>query len=132
MAALPKVGERAEVASVVLTVNSVERKDELNKYQKAEAGSEFVIVDVLIENTWTEEEPYNPYYFSVKDGTGVESSVEMNMERGALQSGDLIPGDKVKGTVVFKVAKGATGLVMTYEPLVLAGGYRPLRIDLGE
>ena len=131
-ASLPTVGQRVEEASVALTVNSVDRADALSTFQKADDGTEYVIVDVLIENPWTDEEPYSPFYFKVKDDTGVESTTELFTGQGALHSGKLTPGDKVKGKVAFKVAKGASGLVMTYEPLVLFGGYKPIRIALDQ
>lgn len=129
-AGLPGVGERVETTGVAMTVNSVERKDALSSFQEAEAGNEYLIVDVLVENTADVEEPYNPFYFKVKDGNGVESSIEMNTGQGSFKSGKLPPGDKVKGTVAFKVTKGASGLVITYEPLVIFGGYKPIRIRL--
>jgi hypothetical protein len=69
-------------------------------------------------------------YFKVKDADGYEYNATLNSGDNALKSGDLAQGDKVRGIVAFEVPTGAAGLILSYEPLVIAGGYDPIRIAL--
>lgn len=50
----------------------------------------------------------------------------------SFKSGNLPKGDKVRGNVAFEVAPDAKGFVLTYQPLVILGGFQPIRIDLGQ
>lgn len=47
-----------------------------------------------------------------------------------MKSGKLMKGDKARGNVAFEVKKGTTGWVVIYEPLVILGGYEPIRVSL--
>ena len=47
-----------------------------------------------------------------------------------MQSGDLKAGDLARGHVAFEIPKTATGLMVSYQPLVLFGGYETLSVDL--
>lgn len=129
-ATLPTIGERAEAAGVALTIKRVERMAALNEDQVAGAGREYAVADVLIENTSSQNKPYSPFDFTVKDTSGVESQGVVTINDGSLFEGTLTPGDTVRGTVAFKVAKGAT-LRLTYAP-VAGGRGLGLRIDLGQ
>lgn len=127
-----KVGDRAEAGGVALTVVSVQRLSSLGQFQKAKAGREFLVAEVVIETTRDKEAPYNPLYFKVKDGEGVEKNSTLNSLDNALKSGSLANGDKVRGTVVFDVSQGAKGLVLAYEPMVIGGGFKPIKVSLDE
>jgi hypothetical protein len=123
------VGARVEQGVIALTVAKVGRKDELGALKPKE-GNEYVIAEVVIETVDGNPAPYNPFYFKVKDGSGVEYNSTLNIEANALKSGDLPKGDKVRGTVAFEVPKGVSGLILYYEPLVI-GSPGPIRIALG-
>lgn len=127
---IAKVGERAESAGLALTVSKVERKKDLDVISKAKAGNVFVVADVLIENTAKDKAPYNTLYFKVKSGDGYEYNAAITALPNQLKSGDLTTGDKVRGIVAFEVPEGAKGLVVSYEPLVILGGYKPIRVAL--
>jgi len=49
-----------------------------------------------------------------------------------LKAGTLRKGDKARGNVAFEVGTNAKGFTVRYEPLVLFGGYQPIRIGLGQ
>lgn len=131
VSALGAVGERREAGGIGLTVIAVEYKAELSSFQKAEPGKLFVVVEVLIENISRDTTPYNPFYFKVKDADGFEYTIAFSTAENTLKSGELPQGDKARGTVAFSVNEAATGLVLSYEPLVLLGGYEPIKIALG-
>lgn len=125
-----KVGDRVEAGDIALTANAVERVASLSQFQKAESGKTFVTVDVTIENVARESAPYNPLYFKVKDADGFEYNATLNTGDQSLKSGDLKQGDKARGVVAFEVPESATGLIMSYEPLVVMGGYEAIEIAL--
>jgi hypothetical protein len=66
----------------------------------------------------------------VKDSDGYEYNTTLFTREPSLKSGDLPKGDKVKGFVAFEVRSTSKGMVLSYEPLVLFGGYEPIRIAL--
>jgi len=126
-----KVGERSEAGGVTLTVEKVERRTELGQFQKAKAGREFLIAEVVIETTGRDEAPYNPMYFKLKNDKGNEHNASVvNALSDSLKSGKLPKGEKVRGTVAFDIEQGETGLVLRYEPMVIAGGYKAIKVAL--
>jgi hypothetical protein len=125
-----KVGDRVESAGVALTVLKVAKSPEAGQFLKADPGKVYVLADVTIENSGRDKEPYNPLYFKVKDSSGFEYSSSITGPDKALQSGELATGEKARGIVAFEVDEKATGLVMSYQPLVLAGGYEIIRVAL--
>ncbi len=127
---LAKVGQRVETKGIAFTVNKVTKADQIGDFQKAKAGSTYVIVDVTIENVSADKAPYNLFYFRVKDADSFEYSATINVSNDALKSGELAKGEKVRGTVATEVPAAAKGLVLSYAPLVVVGGYT-IRVDLG-
>jgi hypothetical protein len=128
--ALAKVGDRAESGGIALTVVMVERKAAMNDFMKAKDGNTYLIAEVVIESIDRDKAPYNPFYFKVKDSDGREYTMTINIADDSLKSGDLAKGEKVRGTVAFEVKKEAAGLVMSYEPIVIFGGYSPIKVAL--
>lgn len=125
-----KVGERREAGGVALTAMKVEKAKEIGTFQKAKEGKMYLLVEVLLETTGRDEAPYNPIYFKVKDADGFEYNVTISTADNTLKSGKLTAGEKVRGVVTFEVPEQASGLVLSYEPIVLLGGYEPIRIAL--
>jgi len=125
------VGQRVESGGIALTVEKVERRSELVRYQDVPTGREFLVAEVLIETTGHDEAPYNPLYFMVKNDEGVEHSASVvNPLPDSLKSGKLERGQKIRGTVVFEIEQGGTGLVLSYEPTGIGGEYKVIRVDL--
>lgn len=117
--AVAKVGDRTELNGTALTVTKVDRAAELGQFNKAKDGNEFVVAEVVIENTGADKIPYNPLYFKVKDADGFETDAELIAGDQSLKSGELAKGEKARGNVAFEVKKGTKGLVMEYKPLVI-------------
>jgi hypothetical protein len=130
LSAIGAVGERREAGGIALTVAKVEHVAKLGDFQKAKAGNEFIIAEVILETTGRDKAPYNPFYFKVKDGDGFEYTTALNIQGNALKSGELGQGEKVRGTVAFEVKKDVAGLVLSYEPIVILGGYEPIKVAL--
>lgn len=82
------------------------------------SGNEYVKVQVTIQNNSKGEASYNTFDWKLQDSKGVikdVSSVAYSVD-GALNSGQLAPGGKVVGFLVFEVPTGDSGLTLRYEP----------------
>jgi len=114
-----KAGDVIEFESKKVTVTSVERNwNSGNEYITPESGNEFVKVQVSIENNSSSEASYNTFDWKLQDSKGVikdVASVAFSVD-GALSSGDLAPGGKVAGFLVFEVPTGDTALTLRYSP----------------
>jgi hypothetical protein len=125
------LNERVERGGIALTVLSVSKMDKIDIWTPSE-GNIFLVIDVLIENVSRDEEtPYNALYFSVKDSQSFEYSSSFVYPDPSIKNGNLPKGDKVRGFVAFEVLNTASEYVVTYEPLVIFGGYEPIRVNLG-
>lgn len=126
------VGDRVENGGIALTVNNVTFDDEIDNFLSAASGNIYLVLDVTIENTDDDEGTYNLLYFKVKDADGYEYSASISAPEPNLSAGDLVAGDKVRGNVAFEVKEDATGIILTYEPLVLFGDDASIRVNLGD
>src|SRR4030095_5726005 len=68
----------------------------------------------------------------MKDSNNFEYSISFVSPDPSLKSGTLPLGGKVRGNVAFEVGSSAKGFILTYKPLVVLGGYEPIRINLQE
>jgi hypothetical protein len=123
------VGERVESAGIAVTVQAVSRTPSLGTLFKAKSGNTYVVLDTTIENTGRDVAPYNPLYFKLKDGAGFEYNSALGGEQ-SLKSGELKQGELARGQVAFEVPAGASGLSVSYQPVVIFGGYQVIRIGL--
>lgn len=125
-----RVGQRREASGIALTVNTVAKVPAFSQFLRAAANKTYLNLDVTIETTSRDTAPYNPLYFKVKDADGVEYTTAFGGDDRALKGGSLPRGERVRGTVPFEVPVAARGFVMTYEPVVILGGYQPIRVAL--
>lgn len=125
------LGERIEKGGIALTVLNASKTNDVG-FLEPKSGNTYLVIEVLIENVSRDDEtPYNMMYFSVKDESGYEYQTAMSSPDPSLSSGTLIKGDKVRGFVAFEVLNTSTQYVVTYNPLVILGGYEPIRINIG-
>jgi len=124
------INEPIEMSGIVLTVLDATKMDRID-YFTPDPGNIFLVIDVSIENVnRANETPYNPLYFSVKDSENYEYNASFFSPNPSLKSGTLPKGAKVRGFVAFEVRSTSKGFVVTYKPLVILGGYAPIRISL--
>lgn len=128
--AIAKIGERVESSGIALTINGVSKAESMGQFLKAGDGKTYLIADVTVENAGRDKAPYNPLYFKVKDSDGYEYNAGMSIDDKALKSGELAGGEKARGTVAFTVPKAGKGFVVSYQPMVILGGYQTIRVAL--
>ena len=114
-----KVGQPVENGGVALTVISTTLTSQIDQATPAGAGEAYLVADVLFENVSSDKVSYDVIFFSVLDANGVEYISSRVAPAPALKSGDLMPGDKVRGNVAFKMTAAATGLAIKYQPVVM-------------
>lgn len=108
-------GEEAILGKGAITVTSVE-KSQGSEYDKPATGKEFVIVHVKIENKGNDNLSYNPYYFKMQNSQGQQENTTFTTidKDTTLNSGELIPGGTVEGTLAFEETVGDAGLILVY------------------
>jgi hypothetical protein len=126
---IAQIGDRVEAGGIALTINGASTVSTID-FMTAAEGKTYLVVDALLENVSRETAPYNPLYFSVKDADGFQHNSTLVAPDPSLKSGELPLGDRVRGNIAFEIPAGATGLVLTYEPLVILGGYEPIRVSV--
>jgi len=110
------VGEFAQLDGAKMKVVRVERSAGA-EFDKPKDGMEYIIVFVEIMNTGTENLSYNPYYFGMINKNGQVESQTFSMidSETSLESGELLSGGSIEGTVVFEQLIGDTDLYLQYE-----------------
>lgn len=108
-------GEVGILGDSAVTVTKVE-KSQGNSWNNPSSGKEFVIVYVTIENRGNSNLSYNPYDFKMQNSQGQQESMTFTTidQDTELNSGELIPGGKISGTITFEQPKGDTGLTLIY------------------
>ncbi len=109
-------GEEAILGNGAITVTQVERSQG-EQYNKPASGKEYVIVHVKIENKGDSNLSYNPFYFKMQNSQGQQENYTITVginDDTQLNSGELIPGGSVEGTMVFEEPIGDTGLILVY------------------
>lgn len=111
------VGDKIKIDDYTMTVNKIERNwQSPADYDKPEAGKEYVLAEVTITNEGKSSIPYNTFDFKMQDSDGVQKTETYTMATSKLNSGDLAPGGKVTGNLVYDAVKDATGLKLLFSP----------------
>ena len=112
-----KIGEKAKDENIVVTVNS-KRETEVIKDRKAEENRTFLILNITIENTGTDNLSYSPYSFAVQDENGYlfEEHYTTTYLENAFESGHLQPGQEYQGEISFEISKSSENIEMWYSP----------------
>lgn len=110
------VGETVKYKGVEMTVTKVEKSNG-SDFDKPKDGKEFVIVTVKIKNGNNDKLAYNPFYFKIQNSKGqVEDQAFTTINTdNSLQSGDLVAGGEVEGTIAFEEPIGDAGMLLQYQ-----------------
>jgi hypothetical protein len=100
-----------------ITIISAARTDAVTTtaFATAAKNGSYLMLDVLWE-TEAGKTSSNPFYFSAKDANGRKADLNLFADN-QLGSGDVLPGDKIRGFIAFDIAPGAS-TVMISTPLM--------------
>lgn len=109
-----KVGEEVKVGNIAIKVNKVQ-KCLGDDYVKPMIGNEFVIVTVEEKNlSQNSNIDYNEAYYQIQNSKGQIKGLATNAFDRRLDSGRLVPGGEVDGTLTFEVPKDDPELTLIY------------------
>jgi hypothetical protein len=116
--AVYSVNDPATIGDQTLTVTGVQRNyNSGNQYVKPDAGKEYVVVSVTIQNNGSDQVSFTTYDFQVQDSNGVQKTEAfVTGVENQLQSGNLAPRGKVSGNLAYEVPKEDTGLKLIFKP----------------
>lgn len=112
------VNEPITIGDQTLTVTSVQRNFNTgNEFSQPQAGKEYVIVTVKLENNSKSQISFNTFDFQIQDSNGVlKNEGFITGVQNPLNSGNLAPGGKVTGNLGFEVQKDDAGLKLVFKP----------------
>lgn len=110
------MGENATIDGVKMTPVSAERKASLSEYETAASGKQYLVVNVQLENTAKDTKPYNVFNFKVQTVSGQVIDAGFQSAGNPINSGDLVAGGKVAGSVVFEVPVETGHQYMIWKP----------------
>lgn len=113
------VGEAADINGTVVTVTSG-YKTYGTEFIKPKTGYEYIVIFVKIQNKGTNTITYNPFDFKMQNGKGQILDCGIFTPDGftRLDSGELLAGGEVEGTISFEEPVNVNGLILIYKPSV--------------
>ncbi len=122
-------GEENSLDGATITLTKVTRSAG-SDFSKPKEGNEFIIVEVTIKNTGTENLSYNPFNFKMRNSKGQMTDMTISLldQDTALESGELAAGGSVTGTMVFEQPKGDSALVLVYQSNMFLSDYIAFKI----
>lgn len=126
------IGETVNVDDLQIVINEV-KEIPGTQYFEPEEGKRFILVDLTLDNLGSDDFIVSSLlFFALKDDTGQEYSISISgltASEGKSPDGTIIPGDKLRGQLVYEIPIEASGLVLIFEPNLL--GSSSVRFDLG-
>ena len=111
------VGDKVKLGDYAMKVTKVSYSNG-TQYDKPKSGNVYVTVMVAIFNNGDSQISYNPYDFSLQNSNGQVSDITITTidNNTALNSGELVAGGKVNGSLTFEAPKNDKKLVLRYQP----------------
>ncbi len=109
-------GESAIVDGMKMTVNEVTKATSLGEFSNAESGKTFVVITVTVENVSDRAKPYNGFDFRIQTAGGQVLDQAFESQEPRLGSGDIVPGGKVTGKVVFETPVESAPQYIIWKP----------------
>lgn len=111
-AALPT--NQAQVGNLLLTVNGA--ATHIDDLFPAEAGTHYVAVDITALNTGDKTYSLNRFNFRLKDSDKFTAEPAIsNGPEPTIGSHDMVPGQEVRGYIVFKIGDTRTPIELQYQ-----------------
>jgi hypothetical protein len=119
------VGDSVEVRGIRTTLNKVRTLPTTDLDQPLESPDNlFVATDLTFENTSDKTVAVSSLLeFVLKDEDGYSASQTIHSEQRELAEGDIAPGDKSSGEIVYEVPPESKGLQLDYNPFLIGEIY---------
>ncbi|WP_066638551.1 DUF4352 domain-containing protein [Desulfolucanica intricata] len=116
------VGESVKMGDLQFTVNSV-RNSNGNNFIKPKEGNVYLLADCTIDNLSQEATSISSILmFKVVDNEGYNYNVTIGPDTRGTLDGELAPGRKMRGELVFEVPVQAQSLELIFEPNLFGFG----------
>jgi len=127
------LGDIIEGNRLALVAYGAERTTTVGEYTEADAGNEFVVVDLAAKNKHESEFiSFSTFLqLTVRDNESYEYDQSFTLTDGALDSGELAPGEVTRGIVAFELPAAASGLTLSADLDESVFNYDSATIDLG-
>lgn len=126
------VGDIISINDVEIVVTSVERNYKTNNSSTTPLdGKEYIRLNVQIQNKSKETVRFSGYDWKVEDSNGVIEDMSWTASYytgDSLDSGELATGGTKKGSIVFEVPVGDTGLRVHYSPSIWSSKEAVIRL----
>lgn len=109
-------GEMATIDGVKMAVTSADYKQSLDEFTTAESGKTYLVINVALENTDTTTHSYNEFDFRIQTVSGQVLDPDVSSATSPLNSGDIVAGGKVSGSVVFLVPQEKGDQYVIWKP----------------
>jgi len=118
-----KIGDTVKIGDVQVKLNKVLKLKNTEFEKPQDSNNMFVAVDLTVTNTSSEAQAVSSLLqLSVKDADGYAASQSFHSKAKPMPEGELAPGAKASGQVVYEVAKKAKGLELVYDASLLGTG----------
>jgi hypothetical protein len=119
------VGDSVEVRGIRATLNGVRTLPTTDLDQPVESPDNlFVATDLTFENTSDSSVAVSSLLeFVLKDEDGYSASQTVHTEQRQLAEGDIAPGQKTSGEIVYEVPPETRGLQLDYNPFLAGETY---------
>ena len=114
------VGERSGMTglnkTLRVTINSIVHNDGKAEVLKPDAGNEYILLDITVENTGTQDESITPAFSRIEDSESLQHNPTYGPHVKNFLNGSIAPGAKLRGMMGYEVPVSATGLTWVYDP----------------
>ena len=126
------LGDVIEDERLALVAYGVERTTDIDDFTGADAGNEFVVVDMAAKNRGNEEFISFASFFQVtlRDSDSYEYDQSITGSQDALAGGELAPGEVTRGTIAFEIPMDSSGLSLHVDLSESLWRYDGATIDL--
>jgi hypothetical protein len=122
-AEMPGIGDSVEAGGIRVTLNGVRNLPE-TEFDPARSGNVFLAVDLTFENVSDEPVALSSIMeFALKDEDGYSADQTVHTEQRSLTEGNLSPGQRTSGEIVYEVLADAEGLQLDYAPFLAGETY---------
>ncbi|RKQ84621.1 DUF4352 domain-containing protein [Brockia lithotrophica] len=116
-----RVGDQIKMDNFVFVVNGT--REVKAEFVTPKPGNTFLAVDVTVENVGEKPEPVSSLMmFDLRDAEGNRYKQTIVTTDKASLNGEVAPGKKLRGEIVFEVPKEAKGLEFIIKPDLLKQG----------